>query len=230
MKSSLKKPKVLFFDVNETLLDLTSVKKEIGKALNGKEDLLSLWFTTMLHYSLVVSASKQYKPFGHIGAAALQMVAANNNIQLSETESREIVANAMQHLPPHPEVKEALVTLKKVGYQLIAFTNSSNKGLEKQFEYAKLTPFFDEVLSVEESGTFKPFTNTYLWGANKMNVKPEDCMLIAAHGWDVAGALWAGFRAAFISRPGQQLFSLAPETEIVATDLQEAANILISYT
>ncbi|MCG1036761.1 haloacid dehalogenase type II [Polaribacter sargassicola] len=226
----LNKPKVLFFDVNETLLDLTSVKKEIGKALNGKEDLLSLWFTTMLHYSLVVSASKQYKPFVNIGAAALQMVAANNNIKLTKTSALEIVTNAMQHLPPHPEVKEALVTLKKAGYKLVAFTNSSNKGLKKQFEYAKLTPFFDELLSVEESGNFKPFTNTYLWGADKMNEKPEDCMLIAAHGWDVAGALWAGFRAAFISRPGQQLFPLALETEIVTTDLQKASDILISYT
>lgn len=51
------RPKVLFFDVNETLLDLTKVKKEVGKALSGREDLLSLWFTTMLQYSLVTSAS-----------------------------------------------------------------------------------------------------------------------------------------------------------------------------
>ena len=49
------KPKVVFFDVNETLLDLSPVKKQIGIALGGREDLLSLWFTTMLQYSLVVS-------------------------------------------------------------------------------------------------------------------------------------------------------------------------------
>lgn len=71
------RPKVLFFDVNETLLDLSAVKKEVGNALGGREDLLPLWFTTMLQYSLVVSASGTYEPFGHIGAAALQMVAAN---------------------------------------------------------------------------------------------------------------------------------------------------------
>ncbi|WP_405605049.1 haloacid dehalogenase type II [Polaribacter sp. Asnod1-A03] len=223
------KPKILFFDVNETLLDLTSVKKEVGKALGGNEDLLSLWFSTMLHYSLVVSASEQYKPFGHIGAAALQMVAANNNIKLTEDEARKTVTQAMQNLPPHPEVKEALISLKKAGYKLVALTNSSNNGLENQFKNAGLTPYFDDALSVENSGKFKPFTNAYLWGANKMNTKPEDCMLIAAHGWDVAGALWAGFRAAFVSRPGQQLFPLAPETEIVASDLQKVADILIKY-
>jgi 2-haloacid dehalogenase len=223
------KPKVLFFDVNETLLDLTYMKQHVGNALRGREDLLPLWFTTMLHYSLVVSASGEYKPFGHIGAAALQMVAANNGITLSEDEARHVITTSMQNLPAHPEVKDALTTLKNAGYKLVAFTNSSNEGLKNQFKNAGLTDYFDDMLSVESSGKFKPFTNTYSWGANKVNVKPEDCMLIAAHGWDVAGALWAGWRAAFISRPGQQVFPLAPETEIVASDLKKTADILITY-
>ncbi|AUC82764.1 haloacid dehalogenase type II [Lacinutrix sp. Bg11-31] len=230
MKSiTINKPKVLFFDVNETLLDLTKMKKHVGKALGGKEELLSLWFTTMLHYSLVTSASGHYKPFGHIGAAALQMVAANNNITISEEEARKVIIEAMQNLPAHPEVKTALTELKKAGYTLVAFTNSSNEGLKKQFENAGLTDYFDERLSVEDSGKFKPFTNTYVWGANKMGVKLEECMLIAAHGWDVAGALWAGWRAAFVSRPGQQIFPLAPKTEIEESDLKKVADILVTY-
>ncbi|TLP75475.1 haloacid dehalogenase type II [Maribacter sp. ACAM166] len=229
--SSKKKvrPKVLFFDVNETLLDLTQMKKKVGNALGGREDLLSLWFTTMLHYSLVTSASGQYKPFGHIGAAALQMVAANNNISITEDDARKISIEAMQNLPVHIEVKGALTKLKKEDYKLVAFTNSSNDGLKTQFENAGLTTYFDERLSVEEVGKFKPFTDTYAWGAQKMDVKPSECMLIAAHGWDVAGALWAGWRAAFIRRPGQQLFPLAPMPEIVASDLEKVADILIDY-
>ena len=223
------KPKVLFFDVNETLLDLTKMKKQVGAALGGKEELLPLWFTTMLQYSLVTSASRDYKPFGHIGAAALQMVAANNGIKLSEENARKVTVTAMQNLPPHPEVKEALLQLKQAGYKLVAFTNSSTEGLKNQFKNAGLTDYFDEMLSVEETGKFKPFTETYLWGASKMNAKPEECMLIAAHGWDVYGAMNAGFRAAFVARPGQQLFPLAPKPEIIETDLKEVTNVLLTY-
>jgi 2-haloacid dehalogenase len=223
------RPKVLFFDVNETLLDLTKMKKQVGEALGGKEELLSLWFTTMLHYSLVTSASGNYYPFGHIGAAALQMVAANNGSIISEENARKVIANSMQNLPPHPEVKEALTLLKKEGYKLVAFTNSSNEGLKNQFKNAELTAYFDEQLSVEDTDKFKPFTDTYLWGASKMNVKPNECMLIAAHGWDVYGAMSAGFRAAFVARPGQQLFPLAPKPELVASDLKKIAEILITY-
>lgn len=223
------RPKVLFFDVNETLLDLSSVKEEVGKALGGREELLSLWFTTMLQYALVVSASGQYKPFGHIGAAALQMVAANHNISISEDRAREIISGAMGNLPAHPEVKEALSQLKTAGYKLVAFTNSSKDGLNKQFENAGLTEYFDEMLSVEPTGKFKPFTETYAWGAQKMEVELHECMLIAAHGWDVAGALWAGWRAAFVSRPGQQPFPLAVQTEIFEPDVLQVANVLTEY-
>ncbi len=223
------RPKVLFFDVNETLLDLSKVKKEVGKALDGREDLLSLWFTTMLQYSLVTSASGQYKPFGHIGAAALQMVAANHNINLKEADARKTISESMGNLPAHPEVKKALTQLKNAGYKLVAFTNSSKEGLTKQFKNAGLTEYFDEMLSVEPTEKFKPFTDTYVWGAKQMGLELEECMLIAAHGWDVAGALWAGWRAAFIGRSGQQEYPLAPKTEIVVSDLKKAADILVTY-
>lgn len=223
------RPKVLFFDVNETLLDLTQMKKQVGEALNGREELLSLWFTTMLQYSLVTTASGQYKHFGYIGAAALQMVAANNGITISEDSAREVVLNSLRGLPAHSEVKAALSQLKEDGYKLVSFTNSSNEGVKKQFESAGLTDYFDECLSVEDVGKFKPFTDTYAWAARKMGVKQEECMLIAAHGWDVAGALWSGWRAAFVGRPGQQLFPLAPKTEINESDLQKVADILVTY-
>lgn len=224
-----KRPKVLFFDVNETLLDLTQMKKQVGASLNGRDDLLSLWFTTMLQYSLVTTASGHYEHFDHIGAAALQMVASNNGISITEEDARNTIVNALRELPAHPDVKGALEQLRKDGYKLVSFTNSSNEGMEKQFEYTGLTAYFDERLSVEDIGKFKPFSTTYAWAAHKMGVKPEECMLIAAHGWDVAGALWAGWRAAFVSRPGQQQFPLAPKTEIEASDLQKIADILITY-
>ena len=37
--------KVIFFDVNETMLDLDSMRASVGKALNGRKELLSYWFS-----------------------------------------------------------------------------------------------------------------------------------------------------------------------------------------
>jgi len=219
-------PKVLFFDVNESLLDLANIKKSVGKALGNREDLVSLWFTTMLQYSLVETTSRQYTDFGKIGAATLRMVAANNGVQLTEGAAQEAVS-VISSLPAHPEVKEALGKLKKAGYTMVSLTNSSNKGVENQFKNAGLTDFFDQRLSIEDVGKYKPHSDVYDWAARKMGVHPSECMMIAAHGWDIAGAIWADWRGAFIARPGQQLYPLAPLPEINETDLLKIAEKLI---
>lgn len=212
------RPKVVFFDVNETLLDLTAMKPSVGKALDNRVELLPLWFSTMLHYSLVATSGNKYFDFGAIGVAALQMVARNNNITLTESQAKEAIRPILS-LPPHPEVPAALARLKNAGYKMVSFTNSSNKAVETQLKNAGLTNYFDARLSIEDIGKFKPHTDAYNWAARKMQVNPEDCMLVAAHGWDVAGAKWAGWKTAFLSRPGQQLFPLADAPDYNVADL-----------
>lgn len=221
------RPKVLFFDVNETLLDLNNMKKSIGAALGGHPELMTLWFTTMLQYSLVTTVANHYKDFGTIGAAALIMVAHKNGIDLTDKQAKDAVAPILS-LPAHPEVKEALLLLKKEGFKLVAFTNSSNKSVETQLKYAGIHHLFDDVLSIEDVGKFKPHTDTYNWASKKMGLKSNECMLIAAHGWDVAGANWAGWQTAFVSRPGQQLFPLANLPEINEENIFSVAQKLIS--
>lgn len=223
-----RRPGILFFDVNETLLDLTAMKKSVGKALGGRGELLPLWFTTMLQYSLVATVGRHYEDFAVIGAAALRMVASNNGIELTENQAKNAIQEPIQSLPPHPEVKEALKDLKAEGYKLVSFTNSSNKGVAAQFKNAGLIDLFDDRLSIEDIGKFKPHLDAYDWAARKMNLLPSECLMVAAHGWDIAGAAWAGWRTAFISRPGNQLYPLAPRPEMEESNLTAVAQKLIA--
>lgn len=221
------RPKVLFFDVNETLLDLGPLKESVAEALGGKEDLVTLWFTTMLQYSLVVTTGNRYEDFGDIGAATLRMVAKNNGIDLNEKNAKEAIS-PIKSLPPHPEVKQALKDLRNENFKLVSLTNSSNEAVSQQFSNAGLTNLFDEMLSIEDIGKYKPHQDTYNWASRKMGIKPEESMLIAAHGWDIAGALWANWRAAFISRLGKQLFPLAPPPEIIEPDLEKVVQKILT--
>ena len=221
------RPKMLFFDVNETLLDLNAMKTVIGDALGSRPDLLPLWFTTMLHYSLVVTLTDQYKDFGELGVAALTMVARNHGITLSPETAKEAVST-IRSLPAHPDVRPALEELKREGFRMVTLTNSSQAAVDAQIQNAGLTDLFEQRLSVQEVQLFKPHSHVYRWAAHKLGLAPEECMLVAAHGWDVAGAIWADCRAAFISRPGSQLFPLGPVPEIVEPDLRSAAKRLIA--
>lgn len=218
---------MLFFDVNETLLDLNAMKTSLATALGGREDLLRLWFTTMLQYSLVATVGQHYEDFGTIGAAAMMMVARNNQIALSLEAAHNAVL-PMRSLPPHQEVPSALATLKEAGFRMVALTNSSQAAVDAQIENAGLGEMFEARLSVEAVRLFKPHRQVYNWAATRIGLKPEECMLVAAHGWDVAGALWAGWRAAFLSRPGAQQYPLAPQPEIAEPDLGGALKHLVA--
>lgn len=86
------RPEVLFLDVNETLLNLDELKKSVGQSLNGRADLVPLWFSSLLHHSLVSTAGGRYEDFGVIAVAALMMVARNHDINLSEEDARQAVS------------------------------------------------------------------------------------------------------------------------------------------
>ena len=219
------RPQVLFLDVNETTLDLAALKKSVGQALGGKEDLLPLWFSTMLHHSLVSTAADRYSDFGEIGVAALMMVATNNGIKLTKAKAKSTISK-IRNLPPHEDVIPGVKRLKKAGFKVITLTNSSNETVQEQMKNAGLTAHLDALFSIEDIGIYKPHTHTYRWAARKAGVEIERCLLVAAHGWDVAGASWAGMQSAFVARPGQAQYPLAPDPNYVVKDFGELADIL----
>ncbi|MBB4801732.1 haloacid dehalogenase type II [Flavobacterium aquidurense] len=225
ISTQILKPEVLFFDINETILDLEPLKKSVNTLLKSN-DLGTLWFSTMLQYSFVTSLSNQYFDFGKIGVSALQMVADTNNINITEEQAQNVVKHIL-NLKPHPDVKEGLQLLKNAGYKMVSFTNSSNFGVQQQLKNASINEFFDDSISVEDFGKFKPDMNVYQWAARKMKTPNNKCLLVAAHGWDIAGALWADWQGAFLRRPGQTLFPLAPKPHFDKANLLELAQELV---
>jgi len=107
-------------------------------------------------------------------------------------------------------VPKALAMLQEAGYSLVAFTNSPSKVLDEQLAYADIISYFNQGLSVEMVRRYKPDGNTYRAAVQHLEVAPNEALLVAAHGWDVAGAQRAGLDSAFVARPGQTLYPLAP--------------------
>jgi 2-haloacid dehalogenase len=220
------KPKVIIFDVNETLLDLTPMKKSVGVALSGRDDLLPLWFSTMLHYSLVDTLRGEYRSFGEIGTAALMMVADINGVALDYDAAKTAIVTPLRSLPAHSDVKQGLQVLSEHDYKVVSLTNSSYKGVETQFKNAALTEFFDKRYSVDSIKKFKPHPDTYKMVLDDLGLKPEEALMVAAHAWDIAGAKSAGLQTAFIARAGKALYPLAAAPDYIVKDVQELSALL----
>jgi 2-haloacid dehalogenase len=220
----MKKPQLLIFDINETLLDLHKVKSAINEVLQNKY-AFSIWFTTLLQYSMVESICNSYHGFGEIGKSTLKMTAEKLGIHISDDKISEILKLITQ-LPPHQDVQNGLRNLKSYGFHLVALTNGSTEALKAQMKYANLTKFFDRLFSVEEVQSFKPQALTYRHVLKEMNHPPEESMMIAAHPWDLAGAKAVGMQTAFIERPGQIYYPLLKEADYMVKDLEELTDHL----
>ncbi|YCM46556.1 haloacid dehalogenase type II [Verrucomicrobiaceae bacterium 227] len=219
-------PKVIIFDVNETLLDLAPLKKSVGKALNGHEEYLPLWFSTMLHYSLVETLSGEYHDFGDIGTAALMMVAKTQGIEITQADAKESIVTPLRSLPAHPDVADALKALGEKGYKIVTLTNSSSKGVETQLRNAGLTELVEKRYSIDHVKKYKPHPDTYQMVLDDLGVEAGDVLMVAAHAWDLAGAKNVGLQTAFVHRPGTALYPNVSRPDYVVEDLTKLVELL----
>src|SRR5919202_1915547 len=124
--------RVCVFDVNETLLDLGALDPRFERAF-GEPGVRWAWFLQLLQSALVATVTGAYSDFGEVGAAALEMVAEREGVDLSD-EDRRTILDGMRELPPHPEVAESLERLREAGFRLATLTNSTRGVAEAQME------------------------------------------------------------------------------------------------
>jgi 2-haloacid dehalogenase len=216
--------RVLAFDVNETLLDLTPLNKVFADIF-GDVAVRGQWFAQMIANALLTIVTDRYHPFGQVGMAALDMVAARRGVTLTD-DQRQQVRQGMVSLPPHPEVRDALESLREAGFRLASLTNSTLAVAQAQLKYAGLDDLFEYILSADTVQRLKPAPEPYHMAAQMFGVPISQVRLIAAHAWDVAGAMKAGAAAAFVARPGMVLDPLMPMPDIVGADLREVAALI----
>lgn len=219
------RPKLLLFDVNETLLDLGKLQTAINQEFKS-EFAFRQWFSLLLQYSLVDTTTGAYHEFGQIGSGALDMLAQALGQPARPDARKKELLGLIAELPPHADVVAGLTALQKAGFRMATLTNSSGPAVRKQMAYAGLTHFFEQLLSVDAVQRYKPHPDTYLMACKQLGVAPADTLLIAAHGWDIAGAVRAGLQAAFIARPGQAVFPLAPAPAYTGATLPDIARQL----
>jgi len=217
--------RVCVFDVNETLLDLTALDPPFERAF-GRASVRREWFGQLLQSAFVSIITDAYTDFGTLGRAALEMVARRNGVDLAPDE-RDAILGAMLALPPHPEVPAALARLSDAGLRLAALTNSTEAVATAQLTNAGVAPLFERILSADATRRLKPAREPYEMAARELGTVIGGIRLIAAHAWDVTGALRAGAAAAFVARPGMVLDPLAPAPDIVGTDLSQVADRLL---
>jgi 2-haloacid dehalogenase len=220
-----RRSRVIVFDVNETLLNVEALSPHFARAF-GAASVVQEWFGTVLLYSQVTTIAGPYTDFGNIARASLEMTAAARGVQL-ETPDRDSILAGLRTLPVHPDVRDALQQLRDAGFRLVTLTNSPPALVEQQLANAGVEMFFERLFSVDAVRRFKPAAEVYQLVATELGMQPSQLRLVAAHAWDVLGAMRAGYAAAFVARPGKVLYPLAAPPDIVEPDLRRVADAII---
>jgi len=215
---------VLAFDVNETLLDLRALDAPFAAAF-GDASLRPLWFSIMLQVAFVGGLTGSYTDFTTAQRSALAILAKRQKVTLS-TEQSDAIVDGMRSLPPHPEVRAAMERLR-AKFRLVALTNSTKDVAEAQMTNSGLRDLLEAVYSADEVRALKPAAAPYRMVAERAGVPIGEVRLVAAHGWDIAGALAAGCRAAFVARPGAVIYPHGAQPDVIGADLRAVAEALL---
>jgi 2-haloacid dehalogenase len=216
----------IVFDVNETLLDMSALDPLFADAF-GDKGVRRTWFAQTIANALSATILRTYADFGEMQRAALEMTAKRRGVAIDPERVRRILRGVMA-LPAHGDAVAGLTLLRNQGYRLAVLTNSTEAAVQTQLESARLREFFSDILSVDSVRRFKPAPEAYAYASERLDIAPQDLLLVAAHDWDVAGAMHAGWRAAFVARHGSALNPLAAPPELAAPDIRALAERILA--
>jgi 2-haloacid dehalogenase len=198
----------LFFDVFGTLVDWRS-----GVARESERILSPLGHA--LDWPAFADAWRdEYKPSmaevqeGRMPFAKLDVLHRRNlerilprfGIERLPEETMQDLNLAWHRLPAWPEVPDALARLKR-RFRLAPVSNGNIALMVDLARHNGLS--WDAILGAEIAGDYKPKPRVYLAAAEALDLRPGECMMVAAHSYDLAAAAALGLKTGHIARPNE---------------------------
>ena len=97
-----------------------------------------------------------------------------------------------------PEVRDAVQKLKWRGWEVFVHANGTTRLQLNLVRFADLD--FDMLFSSELLGYYKPAPENYHKALDLIKLRPEECVTVAAHAYDLRGAKAVGMKTVYVRR------------------------------
>ena len=220
-------PEALGFDIYGTLVDPLEMDEHLEEMVGERADRFSaLWRAKQIEYTWRRALMREYVDFGVCTRQALDFAALSFGLELSG-DGRERLVEEYQNLRPFPDVVPGLERLRSEGHSLVAFSNGVERTVRVLLERGGVLDHLEDVVSVDDLGTFKPDPEVYRYLARRLGRPVGETWLVSSNAWDVIGAKSAGLRTAWVRRSPEAVFDpWATEPDLVVEDLGELAGKL----
>lgn len=213
-------PQLLVFDVNETLSDLAPMAEHFATA-GAPSAVAPTWFAGVLRDGFALTITGDAASFADVARASLRTLLATQVDDLDASVQR--IMDGFQQLPVHPDVVEGIRALQTLGMRMVTLSNGAASVAEGLLERSGLLDCFERVLSVEDAPCWKPGAQAYAHAVQACGREPRECMLVAAHPWDLQGARRAGLGTAWVNRTGADFPGVFTAPDLQAESLVDLA-------
>jgi 2-haloacid dehalogenase len=217
----------VLFDLNGTLLDPGGMAEPLGGGDCNRRLVTEAFHEALLLTMADTLSGGGYRPLPEYLRAALERVLRANGRGLEVLDAAMERAAAMA---PYPEAEAALSRLRGADLRSGVLTNSTTESAERALATAGLRERFDAVIGSDQVQTFKPHPRIYQRAVERLVEQPDDIVLVAAHGWDVMGAMRAGLRGAWVARSERWLVPVVPEPDVRGEDLEEVVGKIVALS
>lgn len=170
------------FDAMGTLFDLAPLRERLGA------HAAEAWFERILHSAAVLTMLGEFVPFNELARTTLATTAAKLELDVDQDD----VLAQLQQLPPLPDARDALERADRA----FVLTNGGREGGENLLRNAGMDDLVERVFGVDEVKAYKPDPRPYDLVLEELG----EATLVAAHAWDVVGAVRAGLHGVWVNR------------------------------
>jgi 2-haloacid dehalogenase len=163
--------------------------------------------------------------FGYLDSSrrALLYTLRAMKLPFDDADVRQIM-DGWHELRPFPDAVPAFKRLR-TKFKLVVLTNGERNYAAEVVKNC-IRYDFDDVISVEEVGVFKPSPQVYRYAARKLKAEPSELMMISAHSFDAVGARTSGYRAAYVNRYDLPYDETPYRPDVLAADFLDLADKL----
>ena len=223
--------KALVFDQYGTIVDMQKGLTEVAapflkqKGWEGQaHQFVTWWRRTHFENSMIDAlCDRGHTPYRQIGHRAVSYVMDRCGFSYTQDEVRWLVSE-IEKLKPFPDVLEALHKLRDAGYKLVILSNGDRDMLQAAGPHIGFP--FDQVISVQEAGYFKPHWKTYAKAEELIGLDRSSCLFVANHAFDCIGAKSYGMRTVFIDRRKRPFGETPHQPDLIVANFAELAATL----
>ena len=210
--------KALLFDVFGTVVDWRTgiaieaqmIAKKYNIELNA-DDFADAWRAEYQPaMEQIRSGKRSFTILDILHLENLKKIAPRFNLNNLSNEDLNFLVSAWHRLPGWPDSSQGLNKLKKK-FILATQSNGNIALMVNMAKYSNLS--WDVILGAEVLGHYKPEPQAYIKACKALNLKPSECLMVAAHDDDLKAASLQGMKTAYVHRPFEygkdKLFDLA---------------------